>query len=186
MVRVGIQSASWRIASVVTQAQGTGGVGHAIGGVVETSTGEWESKPGYKGNLRHGLPQFGRPSPFLLHVWFTNIVQWVTVGVCRMGVEAAKVNPEDCRQEVPVDIMMGRRAACASYATTGPAPHSWHSTCSRSYAYSTAKPVPCGTVCYSYFTQSHHNLIQLHEKVRVVPPRAKLQVLLLAFPFLSL
>lgn len=182
---MGIQSASWRIASVIAQAQGPRGVGNAVGGVVEASTGEWESKPRYKGNLRHGLPQFGRAPPLLLHVWFTNIVQWIT-GVCRMGVEAAKVNPEDCRQEVSVDIVMWRRATCASYATSGPAPHSWHSTCSCCYAYSTAEPVPCGTVCYPYFTQSHNYLIQLSKKVRVMPSGAQLQVLLLAFPFLSL
>lgn len=45
-----------------------------------------------------------------------------------MGVEAAKVNPEDCRQEVSVNIMMRRGTTCASDATAGPAPHPWHST----------------------------------------------------------
>lgn len=185
VVWVGVQSAGWRIASVVAQAQGARGVGNAVGGVVEASTGERESKPGYEGNLRHRLPQLRRASPFLLHVWFTNIVQWVT-GVRRVGVEAAEVNPEDCGQEVPVDIMMRRRAACASYATTGPAPHSWHSARPRSHAYPAAEPVPRGAVCYPYFTQSHHDLVQLSEKVWIVPPRAQLQVLLLAFPLLSL
>lgn len=170
---MGIQSTSRRIASVIAQPQGPRRVGNTIGGVVEASTGEWKSKPRYKGNFRHGLPQFGRPSPFLLHVWFTNIVQWVT-GVCRMGVVATEVNPEDCRQEVPVNIMMWRRATCASYATTGPAPHSWPSTRSCSHAYSTAKPVPCGAVCYPNFTQSHNNLVQLSKKVWVMPPGAQL------------
>lgn len=182
---MGIQSASCRIAPVIAQPQGPRGVRNAIGGVVEASAGEWEPKPRYKGDLRHGLPQFGRPSPFLLHVWFPNIVQWVT-GVCRMGVEAAKVNPEDCRQEVPVDIVMWRRATCASNAPTGPAPHPWHSTRSCCYSYSTAEPVPCGTVCNTYLTQSHDNFIQLSEEVRIMPAGAQLQVLLLAFPFLSL
>lgn len=170
---VGIQSASWRIASVIAQPQGPRGVGNTVGGVVEASTGERKSKPGYKGNLRHGLSQFGRSPTFLLHVWFTNIVQWIT-GVCRVGVVAAKVNPEDRRQEVPVDIMMWRRASCATYASASPASHSWHSTCSRCYAYSAAESVPCCTVRYPYFTQSHNYLIQLSQKVRVMPPRAQL------------
>lgn len=45
-----------------------------------------------------------------------------------MRVEAAKVNPEDCRQEVSVNIMMRRRATCASYGASSPATHPLHST----------------------------------------------------------
>lgn len=41
-------------------------------------------------------------------------------------------------------------------------------------------------MCYPYFSQSQDDLIKLSEKVWVVPPGAQLQVLLLAFPFLSL
>lgn len=154
---MGIQSASWGVAPVIAQTEGPRGVGNGVGGVVEASAGEWKSKSRYKRNLRHGLPQFRRPAPFFLHVWFTNIVQRVA-GVCRMGVEAAEVYPEDCRQEISVDIMMWRRATWASYAPAGSAPHSCHSTRSWRYAYPAAKPVPSGTMCYPYFTQSYNNL----------------------------
>lgn len=126
VVGVWIQSASWRIASVVAQPQGPRGVGNAVGGVVEASTRERESQAGHKRNVGHGLPHFWRAPSFLLHVWFADIVQWVA-GVRGMGVVAAKVDSENCRQQVPVDIMMWRRAPCASYCTTSSAPNSLHS-----------------------------------------------------------
>lgn len=97
VVRVWVQSTSWRIASVVAQPQGPRGVGNTVGGVVKASTRERKSKTGHKRNIGHRLPHFGRTPSFLLHVWFANIVQWVT-GVRRMGVIAAKVDSEYCRQ----------------------------------------------------------------------------------------
>lgn len=113
MVWVGVKSTSWRVTSVIAQPQGPRRIGDAVGRVIEATTGEWESKPRHKWNLGHGIPQFGRSSPFLLHVWFTNIMQWVT-GVSRMRVETTKVNPEDCREEIPMDIVMRWRTTCSS------------------------------------------------------------------------
>lgn len=125
VVWVGIESTGWGIASVITQPQRSGGVWNTIGRVIEASAREGKSKTRYKGNFRHGLPQFGRSAPFLLHVGLANIVQRVT-GVRGMGVEAAKIYSKDGWQEVPVDVMMRSRA---TGATNGPASNSLDSAC---------------------------------------------------------
>lgn len=107
-------------------------------------------------------------------------------GVSRVRVKPAKVNPEDCGKEVPVNVMMRRGATRSPDSTSSSTPQPWHPTRSCHHADPTAKAMPCGTVRYPYFTQHHDNFVQLGQKVGVKPSGPQLQVLLLSFPLLSL
>ena len=169
VVGVRVQGTGRRVAPVVAQAQGPGGVGHAVGGVVEAPTGQREAQARHVGDVRHGLPEFGRAPTFLLQVRLADIVQRVAVvrGVWR--VVAAEVDPEDGGQQVPGEIVVRWRATGASQAPRGPGPYrpgcpAWPGVRPHPGPW----PVACAAVCDADLAQPHHNLVQLRQEVGVL------------------